>query len=105
MNICAPLALRNELNAQAATCDGERSAGAANPWGNSFPAEEFPFGRNVSVGVFDFAIPRPGSGGNDNIELRGQGLSLPPVVIVGIAALGYAEMGPRRWTLWLESRD
>lgn len=96
MRICAPLPLEDHLNARAATFDHDRCAGAANPWGNSFPAEELPFGATVRVGGVDFRMPRA-DGANDHVELRGQELALPPVVIVGIAALGYGEMGPRPW--------
>ena len=102
MSVCWPLALEEHLNACAATDDGGRRHGTANPWGNSFPAEEIQFGEITALGGFDFRMPRPDLSGNDHVELAGQRLRLPPVVVVGVAALGYGEMGARRWRLWLE---
>jgi hypothetical protein len=80
-------------NACAATCDYERTEGSMNAWGNSFPAEEMPSGRNVAVhGIPFFVMPKGITG--DHLESLGQ--TLPSSVrcpVSGAAFLCCGEMG------------
>ncbi|RXD05719.1 hypothetical protein EQZ23_11850 [Sphingomonas sp. UV9] len=98
----APIDLRPIRNARAATWDFERAAGAVNAWGNSFPAEDMPYGRPLWVGDLRFEIAQPDAAGIDHVELRDQSLRLPHMTATGIALLCFAEMGPRRFTVRID---
>ena len=89
--------LRSHLNAAVATFDAERPAGTLNAWGNSFPAEELPFGGSLTVGDVPFELPEKAPGTPDSIEPLGQALPVPGAPeAVGIALLCCGEMGDQR---------
>jgi hypothetical protein len=80
-------------NARAATTDLERRVGGVNAWGNSFPAEELPFGGVLHAGGVPFIIG-PWRGGSDHVEALGQTLPLSNVSpCTGLAILCFGEMG------------
>ena len=91
-----PLDLTPWLNAAVATYDGERPRGALNAWGNSFPAEELPFGSTLTVGGVPFRLPAKAPGGPDSVEPLGQSLTIPEREAAGIALLCCGEMGDQR---------
>jgi hypothetical protein len=91
-----PLDLTPWLNAAVATLDGERPQGALNAWGNSFPAEELPFGSTLRVGDVLFRLPIRNPGGPDSVEPLGQALAIPEREAAGIALLCCGEMGDQR---------
>ncbi|HET7041957.1 MAG TPA: hypothetical protein VFI13_08050 [Gemmatimonadales bacterium] len=92
-----PLDLTPWLSSTVATLDGERPRGALNAWGNSFPAEELPFGSTLTVGGVLFRLPPRNPGGPDSIEPLGQILTLPEArEAAGIALLCCGEMGDQR---------
>ncbi|HET9210881.1 MAG TPA: hypothetical protein VFR03_10815 [Thermoanaerobaculia bacterium] len=92
-----PLDLTPWLNATVATLDGERPRGALNAWGNSFPAEELPFGSTLTVGGILFQLPPRNPGGPDSVEPLGQALEVPGAPeAAGIALLCCGEMGDQR---------
>lgn len=85
------------LNAAVATYDSERPHGALNAWGNSFPAEELPFGSLKMVGGVPFWFPTKDPGRPDSVEPLGQSLRIPGApTAVGIALLCCGEMGEQR---------
>ncbi|HEY0512823.1 MAG TPA: hypothetical protein VGH73_13015 [Thermoanaerobaculia bacterium] len=89
-----PVDLTPYLNAVVATSDGERPRGALNAWGNSFPAEELPFGATLTVGGVPFRLPDREPGGYDSVEPLGQALEIPGAPRArGIALLCCGEMG------------
>ena len=89
-----PVDLTPWLNAAVATFDGERPRGALNAWGNSFPAEELPFGSLLKVGGVDFRLPAKAPGEPDSVEPFGQTIVVPGAPrAVGIALLCCGEMG------------
>jgi hypothetical protein len=76
-----------------ATCDADRSLGGVNAWGNSFPAEEIPFGRELCVGGIPFWLPGK-RGPADHVETIGQIIEFVTALPVqGIALLCFGEMG------------
>jgi hypothetical protein len=92
-------------NAHAATFDSDRAAGFVNIWGNSFPAEEVPFGRTMLVGgvVYQLVGKRPGA--PDHVEALGQRVEIGAVVAgQALAVLGFGELGPQVLTLSLTDR-
>jgi hypothetical protein len=91
-----PVDLTPWLNATVATFDGERPRGALNAWGNSFPAEELPFGSALVVGGVPFELPAKIPGGPDSVEPLGQILTFPRREAAGIALLCCGEMGDQR---------
>jgi hypothetical protein len=85
--------LTQHLNAVGATYDADRSGGTLNAWGNTFPAEEVPFGGELAVGGAAFRLP-PKRGAHDHVESLGQVFRLPePLPASGIALLCLGEMG------------
>jgi hypothetical protein len=48
------------FNSIGATYDSQRRNGLLNAWGNSFPAEELPFGSTLTVGGVPFQLPDNG---------------------------------------------
>lgn len=105
MTLFAPVDLTTIRNARAATWNFERAAGTVNAWGNSFPAEEMPYGRSVRIGDLCFAVAAPGRDGIDHVELCDQTLTLPHLLTTGIALLCFAEMGPRRFAVRIEGDE
>jgi hypothetical protein len=89
-----PVDLTPWLNAAVATFDGERPRGALNAWGNSFPAEELPFGAVLTVGGVLFQLPAKAPGEADSVEPLGQAVTIPDdPQVAGIAFLCCGEMG------------
>ena len=97
--------LTSHANAHAATFDEDRSAGFVNAWGNSFPAEEIPFGRMLLVGGIPYNLPLKCSGSPDHAEALGQCIdsgTLAAVCAVGV--LGFGELGTQRLAIVLHDR-
>ena len=95
--ISHPLDLTPWLNAAVATFDGERPRGALNAWGNSFPAEEMPFGSTLTVGGVPFRLPAKAPGAPDSVEPLGQTIAVPDAPEAsGVALLCCGEMGDQR---------
>lgn len=93
--------LRACFNTAGTTRDTDRSCGAVNAWGNSFPAEEFPFGTNLTVNTVPFHLPHR-HGAYDHIEAMGQSISLPePVSVCGLGLLCFGEMGNQELDVYL----
>jgi hypothetical protein len=89
-----PIDLTPWLNAAVATFDGERPRGALNAWGNSFPAEELPFGAALTVGGVLFQLPAKAPGAVDSVEPLDQAVTIPGSPrALGIALLCCGEMG------------
>lgn len=87
-------------NATAATFDADRRAGAVNAWGNSFPAEELPFGQVLEVGGTLFRLPVKGR--YDHVEAVGQRLPVAAgPTVTGVALLCFGEMGQQEVSLAL----
>jgi hypothetical protein len=99
--------LEPHLNAAVATFDGERRRGALNAWGNSFPAEELPFGATQMVGGTPFRLPARRPGGCDSVEPLGQSLAVAgePPPAGGIALLCCGEMGAQSVAVEVVGRD
>lgn len=92
-----PIDLTPWLNAAVATFDAERPQGALNAWGNSFPAEELPFGSTLTVGSVAFQLPSKARGEPDSVEPLGQTIVVPGTPkVLGIALLCTGEMGDQR---------
>lgn len=92
-----PVDLAPWVNATVATYDSERPSGALNAWGNSFPAEELPFGASLTVGGVPFRLPRKAPGQPDSVEPLGQTVEVPGgPTATGIALLCCGEMGEQR---------
>ncbi|HEU4882763.1 MAG TPA: hypothetical protein VFT45_10970 [Longimicrobium sp.] len=88
-----PVPLDGLRNARAATRDADRHRGGVNAWGNSFPAEELPFGAALRVGGIPFVLP-PVDGEHDHVETLGQAIRIPPASpSLGVALLCFGEMG------------
>ncbi len=88
------LSLEPFLNSIGATYNTQRAAGLLNAWGNSFPAEELPFGSTLTVGGIPFQLPDKARTNYDIVEPLGQTIALPdsgPVAV--LALLGCGEMG------------
>jgi hypothetical protein len=105
VSFLAPLCLDAALNALAATWDDDRAAGAVNAWGNSFPAEELPFGRMLMVDKVPFVLAAKRRGGFDHIEPLGQILDVEANKLIGAAVLSFGEMGPQSWQLTVEGEQ
>jgi hypothetical protein len=92
-----PVDLTPWLNSVVATFESERPQGALNAWGNSFPAEELPFGSSLTVGAVPFQLPPKVPGQPDSVEPLGQVLEVPDAPRAsGIALLCCGEMGDQR---------
>lgn len=90
----ATLSLEPLLNSIGATYDSERAGGLLNAWGNSFPAEELPFGSMLTVGGIPFRLPDKARTSYDVVEPLGQPIELPdggPVAALALLCCG--EMG------------
>jgi hypothetical protein len=77
-----------------ATDDAHRQMGRLNAWGNSFPAEELPFGATLKVGDVSFCLPDKTSESLDMVEPLGQTIQLStdrPVAALALLCCG--EMG------------
>lgn len=95
--------LEPHLNATAASTDARRSGPTLNAWGNTFPAEELPFGATVLVSGVPFRLPASNGAHADHVEARGQEIVLRrPTAARGLALLCCGEMGDQ--ALWLEVR-
>jgi hypothetical protein len=88
-----PVDLRKYCNAFAATFDSDRSLGSINAWGNSFPAEELPFGTMLTLNGVRFCLPPKEAGAPDHIEALGQVITLPARRMCGLGLLAFGEMG------------
>jgi hypothetical protein len=97
-----PLALEPHLNAICATSDDDRASAAVNAWGNSFPAEELPFGRTLTVRACTYRLAAKSQRGFDHVEALGQTLSIDPVHARAISVLCFGEMGCRSWAFEFE---
>ena len=99
------LPLEPYLNQFAATGDDARSRGRFNAWGNSFPAEEVPFGKVWTVAAMDFQMPVYRDRQPDHVEAAGQFIPLPvPADLQGLAILCCGEMGDQALSLTLHSK-
>jgi hypothetical protein len=94
--------LRVYCNAFAATFDSDRSRGSLNAWGNSFPAEELPFGTTFALGGIRFRLPAKQEGAPDHIEVLGQVIPLPAQSTCGLGLLAFGEMGSQSMELDVE---
>jgi hypothetical protein len=93
--------LQPYLNATAATTDAERASGSLNAWGNSFPAEELPFGATLTIAGIPFQL-QTGRERFDHVEALGQTVDLPVMPPAsGIALLCFGEMGSQEVDLEL----
>jgi hypothetical protein len=82
------------FNSIGATYNTERVTGLLNAWGNSFPAEELPFGSTLTVGGVLFQLPDKARTKYDVIEPLGQTIDLPDgKPVAALAFLGCGEMG------------
>jgi len=99
----SPVDLRPYTNATVATYDADRAAGKVNAWGNSFPAEELPFGGTLSLGDIAFQLPNKLSGTPDHIESLGQEIeSRFTSPMSGLAMLAFGEMGDQNLSMRIE---
>lgn len=99
------LELGNYCNATSSTFDHTRYLGRANAWGNSFPAEELPPGKVITVGTVPFRLA-VSDDRRDNIEALGQIMDLPKLpAVVGLALLCYGEMGKQALPIWAMGVD
>jgi hypothetical protein len=104
--IACSLDLSRAVNRVGATFDTDRPAGELNAWGNSYPAEELPFGGQVLVDGIPYALvpkspattPRP-----DHVEALGQRLAADPAgrPVRALAVLAAGEMGPQQLSVRL----
>lgn len=87
-----PVDLAPHLNARAATTDVQRHLGGFNAWGNSFPAEELPFGGTLELRGIPFRLIA--ADGLDHVEALAQTIEMPaPVRATALALLACGEMG------------
>jgi hypothetical protein len=102
-----PVQLRPHFNAVAATSDNERAAGAFNAWGNSFPAEEFPYGATLTINGVPFELPESFPGTCDHLEALGQVIECDDIEVEAraVALLCCGEMGEQELTIEVESKD
>lgn len=97
--------LSKHYNAHAATFDRDRACGTVNAWGNSFPAEELPFGGSLTLGGVRFDLPPKTDGAPDHLEALGQLVQLPSVPSLGLALLVFGEMGEQSLGLSVRFSD
>jgi len=97
-----PFDLTPHINAAVATYNSERARGMLNAWGNSFPAEELPFGApfragGLEVGGIPFKLPPKAPGELDSLEPLGQELEVPDgPTAIGLGLLCCGEMGDQQ---------
>jgi hypothetical protein len=97
--------LASHRNAHAATFDSGRDAGCVNIWGNSFPAEEVPFGRAIIVGGVTYQLAPKQPGAADHVEALGQRIEIGAVAGGhALGVLGFGELGPQALMLRLTDR-
>jgi hypothetical protein len=97
--------LSRHANAHAATFDTDRAAGFVNAWGNSFPAEEVPYGRAMLVGGVIFELPEKQAARPDHVETLGQCIDTWAVITArSIGVLGFGELGDQSLALTLTGR-
>jgi hypothetical protein len=90
----ATLSLEPFLNSVGSTYDTQRVAGLLNAWGNSFPAEELPFGSTLTVGGIPFQLPDKVRTHDDVVEPLGQTIRFPDDrAVTALALLCCGEMG------------
>jgi hypothetical protein len=105
MTVYAPVDLDPYCNAVGATSDDYRNRGQVNAWGNSFPAEEIPFGSVLQVGAVPFRLPTKRAN-CDHLEAMGQSISLPArPPVSGLALLCFGEMGDQELDVELDGPD
>lgn len=95
------LDLADIVDSVGATFDTERPAGAFNAWGNSFPAEELPFGRRTVVDGISYELVDKAPRQPDHFEALGQRLPVGPPhrPVNALALLAAGEMGPQELTV------
>ncbi|MCW5803557.1 MAG: hypothetical protein KIT31_14335 [Deltaproteobacteria bacterium] len=99
-----PIDLRPHTNAWAATYDRDRARGTVNAWGNSFPAEELPFGGSLALGGIEFELPPKADGAFDHCEALGQRIELPHSCR-GVGLLAFGELGAQTVEMAIGSPD
>lgn len=87
-----------------ATFDSGRPAGEMNAWGNSYPAEELPFGCQLLVGSVRYElVPKSPATPTqpDHVEMLGQrmGADPPGQSARALAVLAAGEMGPQEMSV------
>src|SRR5262249_55022410 len=91
--------------AHAATFNEDRAAGFVNPWGNSFPAEEVPFGRTLICNGVPFRLPSKRALEPDHIECLGFKLATDASIATRtIGLLGFSELGNQTLELGIVGR-
>jgi hypothetical protein len=97
--------LAPHCNAHAATFDDGRNLGFVNIWGNSFPAEEVPFGHNMIVGGISYQLATKLPGAPDHVEALGQLIEVRAAAGgQALGVLGFGELGSQDLTLALTDR-
>jgi hypothetical protein len=97
--------LARHCNAHAATFDDGRGMGCVNIWGNSFPAEEVPFGHTMIVGGVAYQLAAKLPGAPDHVEALGQHIEVGALASGrALGVLGFGELGSQDLTLALTDR-
>ncbi len=100
-----PVDLAGNANSCGATYDHDRARGRLNAWGNTFPAEELPFGSTLVVDGVPFALVAKDDGDCDHVEVLGQRVDVRGATrVVGLALLCCGEMGPQEITIQVIGR-
>lgn len=99
--------LSGHLTAVAATTDAQRSQGAFNAWGNSYPAEELWFGGVRDILGVPFRLPdKKTPESPDHLEALGQVIPIAPCPLVStLCLLASGEMGEQELLVDLWSTD
>jgi hypothetical protein len=91
------LDLNRFLNAGCASPVNAPGSGVVNAWGNSFPLEEMPFGKQIVLDGIPFNLAQKSADADDHIECLGQWLSDPAAdaaqVFDTVNILGFGELG------------
>jgi len=104
MTACHFIPLNIHLNQRSATCNSYRGKGVFNAWGNSFPAEEVPFGEVVNLGGVQFALPDFKNHQPDHVEAAAQKVLFPiDCQGNGLGVLCCGEMGNQTLGIKLQS--
>jgi len=97
--------LDEHANAHAATFNADRAAGFVNPWGNSFPAEEVPFGRTLICNGVPFQLGSKRAAEPDHVEcLRLELATEASIATRTIGLLGFSELGNQTLELGIVGR-
>ncbi|MFD3504215.1 hypothetical protein [Streptomyces sp. NPDC058678] len=93
--------LASAVDRVGATYDTERAQGELNAWGNSFPAEELPFGGQVNVGGVFYALVEKAPQQPDHLEALGQMIACGPPSrpVDALALLATGELGPQKLSI------